>query len=79
MVMNEARTRPLVFRNACDLKGARHPFRRALPLEVLVHMEEQISVEQAAAKRPKAFINEDLSLFVLSFSAFFTAFYAFIF
>lgn len=59
-------------------EGAKHPFRLSLPLEVLTVAQDQaIAVE--AVEPSKKWLNEDASLFVLSFSAFFTAFYLFIF
>jgi hypothetical protein len=72
--MKKMRTRPLVLRN----EGAKHPFRLSLPLEALALGEVQVAPKQAAAS-PRKWLNEDTSLFVLSFSAFFTAFYLFIF
>lgn len=82
MDMKEVRTRPLAFRDAHPFtlgeRGARHPFRLGLPHELLAQIEEQAAAEQAAVQ-PKKWLNEDISLFLLSFSAFFTAFYLFIF
>lgn len=72
--MKQIRTRPLAIRN----EGARHPFRLSLPLGVLTLTEEQEAIEDTEA-RQKKWLNEDASLFILSFSAFFTAFYLFIF
>ncbi len=72
--MKQKRTRSLVLRN----EGARHPFRLSLPMEALVSPQQEIAAEETAAM-PKKWLNEDASLFVLSFSAFFTAFYLFIF
>ena len=72
--MKQIRKRPLVLRN----EGAKHPFRLSLPLEALALNEGNVAAEEAAAK-PKKWLNEDASLFILSFSAFFTAFYLFIF
>lgn len=62
------RTRPLVLTS----ESARHPFRQRLPAHVL------------RASPPKAIKravddDKDWKLFVLSFAAFFTAFYSFIF
>ncbi len=63
------RTRPLVL----TTESARHPFRQRLPAHVL-------RVAPERAKPAKASVNDDQDwkLFVLSFSAFFTAFYRFI-
>ncbi|WP_254054412.1 hypothetical protein [Sphingorhabdus sp. EL138] len=59
-------------------EGVRHPFRLSLPLEALSLNDEQISLAETA-KQPRKRLSEDASLFLLSFSAFFTAFYLFIF
>ncbi len=71
--MVEDRNRALALRN----EGARHPFRLKLPREALMVATEEIAV----AKEPdrKLLLNEDVHMFVLSFLAFFTAFYLFIF
>lgn len=76
--MTEARTRPFVFRNARDTEVARHPFRRSLSVEGSAQIKEQTACGEADTSQ-KRWLNEDVSLFILSFSAFFTAFYAFIF
>ena len=72
--MEHKRKRSLVLRE----EGARHPFRLALPREILQVAEEQLLVD---AERPpeKFWQNEDLHLFLLSFVAFFMAFSIFIF
>ncbi|MEO9469486.1 hypothetical protein [Parasphingorhabdus sp.] len=67
------RTRALALRN----EGARHPFRLNLPREVLAVATEEQPQEQGSPKR--YWLNEDVHLFLLSFAAFFTAFYLFIF
>lgn len=72
--MKYNRTRPLVLRN----EGARHPFRLSLSREILALGPEEIATEEVATKKSK-WLNEDTSLFLFSFSAFFTAFYLFIF
>lgn len=72
--MKQKRTRNLVLHN----EGARHPFRLSLPLEVLKVVQDEVITVEAVAPTKK-WLNEDASLFVLSFSAFFTAFYLFIF
>jgi len=80
--MKESRTRTLTFRDthpfALGEKAARHPFRLGLPHKLLSQIEEQAVAEQNATL-PKKWLNEDMSLFLLSFTAFFTAFYLFIF
>lgn len=73
MVMKQTLSRPLVLRN----EGAKHPFRLSLPLDTLALTEPQVALEESEEPSKKWF-NEDASLFVLSFSAFFTAFYLFI-
>lgn len=65
------RTRPLVL----TTESARHPFRKTLPCHVLriVDPEEKRDVKAAQSD------DNDWKLFVLSFCAFFTAFYSFIY
>ncbi len=58
--------RPLVLTS----EHARHPFRQTLPRHVTTVVEE--------VRRPKSSDN-DWKLFVLSFAAFFTAAYSFVF
>lgn len=58
--------RPLVLTS----EHARHPFRQRLPKHVTTVVQP--------AKKPKS-SDEDWKLFVLSFAAFFTAAYSFIF
>lgn len=72
--MKKIRTRKLVLHN----EAAKHPFRLSLPLDVLTVPRDQALTAEALST-PKKWLNEDASLFVLSFSAFFTAFYLFIF
>lgn len=62
------RTRPLVL----STESARHPFRQRLPAHVF-----RLDAEKKEAKR-QANDDQDWKLFMLSFSAFFTAFYSFI-
>jgi hypothetical protein len=64
------RNRPLVLTS----ESARHPFRQRLPAHVL-------RVAEAGPARAKRLSNDDSDwkLFGLSFAAFFTAFYSFIF
>jgi hypothetical protein len=65
------RNRPLVL----TTESARHPFRQRLPAHVLR------VVEQGSSSRAKRISDDDSDwkLFGLSFAAFFTAFYSFIF
>lgn len=64
------RTRPIVLTN----ETARHPFRRQLPVHVL-----EVKGVVGAKAEDAASDDNDWKLFVLSFCAFFTAFYSFIF
>ncbi|WP_066514200.1 hypothetical protein [Sphingobium cloacae] len=65
------RNRPLVL----TTESARHPFRRMLPPHVL-----RVTDGNAAARAKKPVDDDsDWKLFALSFCAFFTAFYSFIF
>lgn len=65
--------RALALRN----EGSRHPFRLNLPREVLAVAADEQPQEPDSSKR--YWLNEDVHLFLLSFAAFFTAFYLFIF
>ncbi|MCP1470944.1 hypothetical protein J3E64_002641 [Sphingobium sp. OAS761] len=64
------RTRPLVLTS----ESARHPFRQRLPAHVL-----RAADPAAGAPRKRVDDDQDWKLFALSFCAFFTAFYSFIF
>lgn len=64
------RTRPLVL----TTESARHPFRQRLPAHVL-----RVTDDKAQPKRRVRDDDSDWKLFALSFCAFFTAFYSFIF
>ena len=64
------RTRPLVLTS----ESARHPFRQRLPAHVLRVRDDK----PGSGKRPVD-DDSDWKLFALSFCAFFTAFYSFIF
>ena len=56
----------------------RHPFRQNLPARTLdIAREDRDSVSSARTRRARR--GDDISLFALSFLAFFTAFYTFIF
>lgn len=65
------RTRPLVL----TTESARHPFRQQLPRHVLRVVDPATVREGKAAPSD----DNDWKLFVLSFCAFFTAFYSFIY
>lgn len=56
----------------------RHPFRQSLPIEMLQIAEKEHAAKAATPTKEK-WLGEDASLFLLSFLAFFTAFYTFIF
>ncbi|WP_257540865.1 hypothetical protein [Sphingobium sp. CFD-1] len=65
------RNRPLVL----TTESARHPFRKMLPPHVL-----RVAEGDAAGRRKRPVDDDsDWKLFALSFCAFFTAFYSFIF
>ncbi|WHO37365.1 hypothetical protein PMI04_012365 [Sphingobium sp. AP49] len=68
------RNRVLVLTN----EGARHPFRQRLPRHVFQVVEDKPARRRRWRADPVSDDN-DWKLFVLSFSAFFTAFYSFIF
>ncbi len=72
--MHEKRKRALALRD----EGVRHPFRQALPPEILASAKREAALTADAAPR-KVIVNEDVSLFLLSFIAFFMAIYLFIF
>lgn len=55
-----------------------HPFRQSLPIEMIQRAQKDRDLETALPTKGK-WLGEDASLFVLSFLAFFTAFYTFIF
>jgi hypothetical protein len=57
--------------------GMGHPFRQSLPVEKM-QITGKTDVSEASAT-PRGQLGEDVSLFLLSFLAFFTAFYTFIF
>ncbi|MDI1296823.1 MAG: hypothetical protein PSY12_13235 [bacterium] len=66
------RTRTLVL----TTESARHPFRQRLPQHVL-----RVAADAPKARRSTRLADDDSDwkLFMLSFGAFFTAFYSFIF
>ncbi|WP_188064481.1 hypothetical protein [Sphingobium sp. KCTC 72723] len=64
------RTRPLVL----TTESARHPFRQRLPQHVL-----RVADVAPASRRKMVDDDSDWKLFGLSFAAFFTAFYSFIY
>lgn len=59
-------------------EGIRHPFRQSLPIGIgkIASSPKANKAEQAANEK---WLSDDASLFLLSFLAFFTAFYLFIF
>lgn len=80
MGMKEARSHTLVLGKAPSFairnEAARHPFRRTLPRKLFIPVEKPAS--EQTESQPRKWMNEDVSLFLLSFTAFFTAFSAFI-
>ncbi len=64
----------MAFRN----DGIGHPFRQSLPFEMAQIAKAEHALEGSATTGGK-WLGEDVSLFLLSFLAFFTAFYTFIF
>ena len=72
--MTENRKRALVLRD----EGIRHPFRQTLPPEILASARREAELAVEVAPR-KVIVNEDVSMFLMSFTAFFMAFYLFIF
>jgi|TARA_R110001606_G_scaffold10816_8_gene46682 hypothetical protein len=71
--MDRNRLRPL----AQTGEVARHSFRRSLPEKIIGIAREEHDLDRVSAAKQKGF-GEDVSLFLLSFLAFFTAFYMFI-
>lgn len=68
--------RPLVL----TTESARHPFRRSLPPHVFARGTAPAEGDRDAAQlRALSPDDSDWKLFMLSFAAFFTAFYGFIF
>lgn len=72
--MDRERLRPLVLRG----DAVRHPFRQRLPIEIIQIARDKHDSERVAIAKEKG-LGDDVSLFLLSFLAFFTAFYMFIF
>tara|TARA_R110000796_G_scaffold14011_9_gene45261 strand:+ start:42835 stop:43053 length:219 start_codon:yes stop_codon:yes gene_type:complete len=58
--------------------GIGHPFRQNLPFEMAPIAKAEHVLETSGTTGGK-WLGEDVSLFILSFLAFFTAFYTFIF
>ena len=59
-------------------EGIKHPFRQNLP-DKIAEIARQEHDSDAGLKAKEKGLGEDASLFLLSFVAFFTAFYMFIF
>lgn len=72
--MNRETSRPSLLRD----DSIRHPFRQSLPHEMVQMARHEHAMENAEPAKRKGW-GDDASLFVLSFFAFFTAFYTFIF
>jgi len=58
-------------------QSPRHSFRRSLPPKIAGLARQERDLEKLSDKKEEGF-GEDVSLFLLSFLAFFTAFYMFI-
>ena len=72
--MDREKLRPLILQD----NGIRHPFRQTLPMTIVQLAREEHESEAAAIAKAGG-LGDDVSLFLLSFLAFFTAFYMFIF
>ncbi|NCP01459.1 MAG: hypothetical protein COZ43_09995 [Sphingomonadales bacterium CG_4_10_14_3_um_filter_58_15] len=72
--MDRETLRPLALHN----EGITHSFRASLPARISEVAREKRESETVEAAKAKG-LGEDASLFLLSFMAFFTAFYTFIF
>ncbi|PHR21180.1 MAG: hypothetical protein COA41_02415 [Sphingopyxis sp.] len=72
--MDNETLNPLVLRS----KAMQHPFRQSLPANMSRVARENHELEMEERTERKG-VGEDVSLFLLSFLAFFTAFYMFIF
>jgi hypothetical protein len=72
--MNGQKRRHLVLRD----ESIRHPFRQSLPIEFMQTARAQHELDSTTPAKKRR-IGEDASMFMLSFFAFFTAFYMFIF
>tara|TARA_R110000824_G_scaffold11585_4_gene50704 strand:- start:16144 stop:16362 length:219 start_codon:yes stop_codon:yes gene_type:complete len=72
--MDRDSLKPLVLREEC----IRHPFRQSLPIKIAEIAREE-NDSKAATTAKDRWLGDDISLFLLSFLAFFTAFYMFIF
>lgn len=72
--MDRKKLRPLVLQG----EGIGHPFRQSLPVNLVQIAREEHDSDITATAKEKG-LGDDASLFLLSFLAFFTAFYTFIF
>tara|TARA_R110000824_G_scaffold24452_7_gene86112 strand:+ start:690 stop:908 length:219 start_codon:yes stop_codon:yes gene_type:complete len=72
--MDREKLEPLALGN----EGIRHPFRQSLPIEMVQITRKEHALEASTTSKER-WLGEDASLFLLSFLAFFTAFYTFIF
>lgn len=59
-------------------EGMRHSFRQSLPIKIAEIAREEHDLDRVTTAKRKG-LGENVSLFLLSFLAFFTAFYMFIF
>ncbi|MDZ7588779.1 MAG: hypothetical protein U5J78_06470 [Parasphingorhabdus sp.] len=60
-------------------EAVRHPFRQMLPREIRASALALKAAEPVLARPKRSAFGEDTQLFLLSFLAFFSAFYLFIF
>jgi hypothetical protein len=74
MAMDRQRLRPVVLHD----EGVKHPFRQNLPTQIAEIASQEHDLDAGSVAKGKG-LGEDVSLFLLSFLAFFTAFYMFIF
>ena len=71
--MNREKFGPLSLHN----QEIKHPFRQSLPIEIMQIARREHSLDAAKPAKAK-WLGDDVSLFLLSFLTFFTAFYMFI-
>jgi hypothetical protein len=72
--MDRQRLRPLVLHD----EGIKHPFRQNLPAKITEIARQEHDSDAGSISKRKG-LGENVSLFLLSFLAFFTVFYMFIF
>lgn len=72
--MDREKLRPLILID----EGMRHSFRHSLPIKIAEIAREEHDLDRVSIAKEKG-LGADASLFLLSFLAFFTVFYTFIF